>query len=62
MRSAASARRRWSADFDGYVLPAQDALDLQDCALDDCDVNLSAGADRSASAPSTGAAPAGGRA
>ena len=30
------------ADLDGYVMPAQDALDLQDCALDDCHVNLSA--------------------
>ena len=30
------------ADLDGYVLPAEDALDLQGCALDDCDVNLSA--------------------
>jgi hypothetical protein len=30
------------ADLDGYVLPAEDALDLQGCAVDDCDVNLSA--------------------
>ena len=30
------------ADLDGYVLPAEDALDLQGCDLDDCDVNLSA--------------------
>jgi len=30
------------ADLDGFVLPAEDALDLQDCALDDCSVNLSA--------------------
>ena len=30
------------ADLDGYVLPAEDAIDLQGCAIDDCDVNLSA--------------------
>ena len=30
------------ADLDGYVMPAEDAVDLQGCALDDCDVNLSA--------------------
>jgi hypothetical protein len=30
------------ADLDGYVLPAEDALDLEGCALDDCSVNLSA--------------------
>jgi hypothetical protein len=30
------------ADLDGFVLPAEDALDLHDCELDDCDVNLSA--------------------
>ncbi|MEO5822151.1 MAG: hypothetical protein ABIT71_16730 [Vicinamibacteraceae bacterium] len=29
-------------DLDGYVLPAQDAIDIAACALDDCDVNLSA--------------------
>jgi hypothetical protein len=32
-----------AADLDGYVVPAQDALDLARCALDDCDINLSAG-------------------
>jgi hypothetical protein len=31
-----------AADLDSYVLPAQDALDLQGCAIDDCDVNFSA--------------------
>ena len=31
-----------AADLDGYVLPAADAIDLQGCALDDCDMNLSA--------------------
>jgi hypothetical protein len=30
------------ADLDGFVLPAADAIDLQGCAVDDCDVNLSA--------------------
>jgi hypothetical protein len=30
------------ADLDGYVLPAQDALDAVGCALDDCHINLSA--------------------
>ena len=30
------------ADLDGYVLPAEDALDLQACQIDDCEVNLSA--------------------
>ena len=29
-------------DFEGYALPAQDVHDLAGCALDDCDVNLSA--------------------
>jgi hypothetical protein len=29
-------------DLEGYSLPAQDAHDLTGCALDDCDVNLSA--------------------
>jgi hypothetical protein len=28
------------ADLDGYVLPAEDAVDLVGCAVDDCDVNL----------------------
>ena len=31
------------ADLEGYVLPADDAVDIAGCALDDCDVNLSAG-------------------
>ena len=31
------------ADLDGFVLPAEDAIDLYGCAVDDCDVNLSAG-------------------
>jgi hypothetical protein len=30
------------ADLDGYVLPAEDAIDLQGCEIDDCDLNLSA--------------------
>ena len=30
------------ADLDGYVLPAQDAADAAGCAIDDCDINLSA--------------------
>jgi len=30
------------ADLEGYVLPAEDVYDLQGCAVDDCDVNLSA--------------------
>ena len=31
-----------AADLDGYVVPAGDATDLAGCALDDCDINLSA--------------------
>jgi hypothetical protein len=30
------------ADLDTYVLPAQDAVDAVGCAIDDCDINLSA--------------------
>jgi hypothetical protein len=29
-------------DLDGFVLPAEDVYDLQGCAIDDCDLNLSA--------------------
>jgi len=31
-----------AADLDGYVVPAPDVIDLAGCALDDCDINLSA--------------------
>lgn len=31
-----------AGDLDGYVVPPADAIDLAGCALDDCDINLSA--------------------
>ena len=30
------------SDLDSFVLPAEDALDLEECVLDDCSVNLTA--------------------